>query len=1137
MIINKLRVLHVAVSMNPSLGVVKQMEWEQQAAKELGLPWQVILYSPANLDSPILRCWSGKTRITLLRYFLLRKSFYEWLLEAEENYDLIILRHSVHDIFEARLAGRLGHKLLTMHHTLEVPELTEFGAFGPVRAWLERYLGKVVLRRALACVGVTQEILDFERSRSATQRIRPGFVYPNGVFVRLEHLPDQRSDGTPELLFVASYFSAWHGLDLLIEAVKSSDRDVCIHLVGTMGAEDARRCGMDPRFVVHGSLGTNELRKLMARAWCGLSSFALSRNGMLEACSLKVREYLDAGLPIYAAHRDSGLPDEFEYFRRGPVDLDRIVQFAHEMRGVSREQVISAARPFISKRILLERFYGELLEKLAPKLSSFRESNWVCCENKKAGTAPGLVALTGASGFIGKAFLEDCLRAGWRVRVLTRKPDQWGNLPGLEVFVGDLIDTKDWQGFLQDVDVLVHAAAEIQNVEVMQDVNVDGPARLLSAAIAVGVRRWVQLSSVGAYGPVRSGWVDEKTTELPVGEYERTKTEFDRRLLQAQQHSGLQISILRPSNVYGPGMSNQSLFQLMRMIQRGVFAYLGPTGASANYVHVADVVQALMLCVTSPVAAGKVYIVSDWTTLENMIIALAKGLDAALPCRRFSLRLAHLLARLFQWIPRWPLTLGRVRALSNQARYSVTRIADELGWRTSVPVVQGMYDLALGFREGQDRKPGNRPSKILIISYDWPPRNSIATHRPYSWARYWSARGLDVTVVTAVKKFFDSPLDLTLPRLDGVRIYEADYSSLVPSGAGESNRWLIYLTFFLKQVKYAIARLSGWDYDVRSGWARAAKRIGDELGTDFDVVVSTYGPDSAHKIAAQFKKCNPSIFWVADYRDLWSQNARVNSSRLFRLLMKRKELNVVGKADLFTTVSDELASTLASLVSKQPRIVFNGFESEIDESVCKGKMRIVDGCLRIVYTGRIYPGKRSPLALVKAIDYLIRSDLISSGQICIDFYGSNTEVVEDDLKSDYSSIVRHHGHVPYARSIELQREAGLLLMLESGDDDSKGFLTGKLFEYIASGRPVISIGSRRDSAIARLLHRTGCGKCYEEDEHTIAADLLECLNGRMPNWFKPNLEEIRVFSRHHQAEYMLDEILSAVSMPPLVTAR
>jgi glycosyltransferase involved in cell wall biosynthesis len=490
-----------------------------------------------------------------------------------------------------------------------------------------------------------------------------------------------------------------------------------------------------------------------------------------------------------------------------------------------------------------------------------------------------------------------------------------------------------------------------------------------------------------------------------------------------------------------------------------------------------------------------------------------------------------LLARSLQWIPRWPLTVARVRALSGRAQYSTQRIEQDLGWRVSVPVDLGMQELS-SKGQGMDVQTNNLERtlrKILIVTYDWPPRNSIATHRPYSWSRYWAAQGLDVTVLTSSKKFYDQPLDLDLPKLDGVKVVEADYKAMIPMSNAAQNQTALRLIKPLKKLKSFISTVSGWEYDVRSNWTGVADRMIEELGTNFDAVVSTYGPDSAHKIASKFKKSNPSIFWVADYRDLWSQNSRKKDSYFLKMLMRRSELKVVGQADLYTTVSEELAETLKRLVHKDPEVIFNGFDIDLDPVIFKRPLNIKNGCLHIIYTGRIYPGKRNPVPLIKAIESLIDNNLIKSNEVKIDFYGGNTQVVDEEIGNlKYPEIIEHHGHVPRSKALELQQSADLLLLLESGDEDSKGFLTGKIFEYIGAGRPIISIGSTSDSAIARVLNETRCGVCYENSVDNLAKDILTYLRGVPPTWFNPDISAIEIYSRKYQAEILLEKITVSI---------
>lgn len=311
----------------------------------------------------------------------------------------------------------------------------------------------------------------------------------------------------------------------------------------------------------------------------------------------------------------------------------------------------------------------------------------------------GMMLITGASGFIGDAFLKNVVKNNWRIRVLTRNPGNWAPSNGIEVVKGDLANTVDWTDAVQGVDVVVHSAAEIKDARLMQSVNFQGPARLLRDAVNAGVRRWVQLSSVGNYGSVRSGLVKEDWPDNPSVGYEASKTDFDRLLKEASHTHGIEVCIVRPSNVYGPGMRNHSILQMLRAIQRNFFTFIGPKGSSANYVHIEDVVQALNLCVSHPKAANQTYIVSAWATMEDMVSGLAVGAGVKVPVRRIPLRLATWLAKAMSCWPSWPLTLRRVQAMSLRSLYSTEKIEEELGWKSTIPVKEGMYEYAKGLRE------------------------------------------------------------------------------------------------------------------------------------------------------------------------------------------------------------------------------------------------------------------------------------------------------------------------------------------------------------------------------------------------------------------------------------------------------
>ena len=103
---------------------------------------------------------------------------------------------------------------------------------------------------------------------------------------------------------------------------------------------------------------------------------------------------------------------------------------------------------------------------------------------------------------------------------------------------------------------------------------------------------------------------------------------------------------------------------------------------------------------------------------------------------------------------------------------------------------------------------------ILIIAYDWPPRNVISTHRVYSFAKYWSKIGHTITVLTAKKKFFDRPLDLSLPRLPNVKVINLDYKSYV-----SYFNFLIFFYNLLRKIKFFFSKNLNLKFNLKFFWS------------------------------------------------------------------------------------------------------------------------------------------------------------------------------------------------------------------------------------------------------------------------------------------------------------------------------
>jgi glycosyltransferase involved in cell wall biosynthesis len=338
------------------------MCWEQKAARVLGKNLKVSIFCPKNTypDSDIIVFSKNSIATNLFQkfynWFYLRKEFYNWLLMESKNYDIILLRYSVHDPFLLDFLNKVKIPVYLVHHTLELPELDSLGFFGKFRCKLDKLIGNHCISKSSGLIGVTKEIIGFEQSRIENKK-KNVLIYPNGIFLEQKKLNDHKLD-VPEFLFVASYFFDWHGLDLLLSNLKNTDKNFVLHVVGEVQNKDIELAYNDERVIFHGKLVSSEINNLAKSCWVGLSSFALYRKGMQEACTLKVREYLSLGLPVYSGHQDV-FPDEFIFYKKGLPNFDSILEFGNHVKNFSKQQVLDCAESYISKVELLDNLISQ----------------------------------------------------------------------------------------------------------------------------------------------------------------------------------------------------------------------------------------------------------------------------------------------------------------------------------------------------------------------------------------------------------------------------------------------------------------------------------------------------------------------------------------------------------------------------------------------------------------------------------------------------------------------------------------------------------------------------------------------------------------------------------------------------------
>ena len=306
------------------------------------------------------------------------------------------------------------------------------------------------------------------------------------------------------------------------------------------------------------------------------------------------------------------------------------------------------------------------------------------------------VAITGAGGYVGSLLARYHAERGDAVHALARDAAQVPALRGVTAYGVDLaIPKRAPDAFFDGADVLYHCAAEISDERRMRPVNVDATRVLLTRARG-RIAHWVQLSSLSVYGRPRKGVITEDSTLRPANTYARSKRDADG--LVAELSAGAYTyTIVRPSGVIGPRMRNRSMYGLVSTVMRGRFCFIGKPGAIGNFVHESNIVDALALCAVRPEARQRIYNVAQNCPIERMIAAVAETLSQPVPRIRIPEAVARVVAHCGRFVPAFPLTPGRVDALTSRVEYPSTRIERELGFRHRQSVEDALRDLARTF--------------------------------------------------------------------------------------------------------------------------------------------------------------------------------------------------------------------------------------------------------------------------------------------------------------------------------------------------------------------------------------------------------------------------------------------------------
>jgi glycosyltransferase involved in cell wall biosynthesis len=376
-------------------------------------------------------------------------------------------------------------------------------------------------------------------------------------------------------------------------------------------------------------------------------------------------------------------------------------------------------------------------------------------------------------------------------------------------------------------------------------------------------------------------------------------------------------------------------------------------------------------------------------------------------------------------------------------------------------------------------------NKVLIVTYYWPPSGGAGVQRWLKFSKYLPEFGWDPIILTVDKAFAAYPVtdnslagDLpstikvfTTPATNYFDIYKKDKSRIPSSGFANS----VDNTFKGKLLRFV--RGNFFIPDPRKGWNKYAFKKACELIEKEGIghVITTSPPHSTQLIGLRIKKKYPAIKWIADLRDPWTDiyyYKKFYPTVISKAIDLKFEKSVLNKADKIITVGRSLKKIFSDKipgVNRKTEIITNGY----DESDFTEVPEIVPKRFTITYVGTlsdIYPIE----GLIPAL-----KTLQSSGKdFILRFVGTVSEKTRKLLLSEIpENCLEFLPYVIHTDAIKYMMSSSLLVLIIPLHQSNKSIITGKLFEYLATGKPIICLGPV-DGDAAEIIATCRAGKTF-----------------------------------------------------------
>lgn len=429
--------------------------------------------------------------------------------------------------------------------------------------------------------------------------------------------------------------------------------------------------------------------------------------------------------------------------------------------------------------------------------------------------------------------------------------------------------------------------------------------------------------------------------------------------------------------------------------------------------------------------------------------------------------------------------------------------------------------------------------RVLVISYYWPPTGGSGVQRWVKFARYLPAEGWQPVIYTPENPeqlAVDTSLEAEIPEeAEIIKTHITEPYELYKKflrRSGHSNEAVEVNPVNARNKSFAQkaamwVRGNFFRPDPRCLWIRPSVKFLKKYLKDHpvDLIVSTGPPQSMHMIGMKLAE-ETGLPWIADFRDPWTKIfyfKHLSMTKATERWHQRMEQKVLDKASAVVAVSPLVQQDFQSMTQTPVELITNGYdECDFPEGKCPEAAGGPDRDFVITHTG-LFAADGNPTMLWKVLAEKCEEDTEFRNRLKIKLIGkTDIQIKEAMADAGLEKNMTDMGYQPHAKAIEEQRTASLLILPLRKEPEYKAVLPGKLFEYLASWRPVLGIG-QTDGAMSMILNTTRTGVVLDwEDRTSIRRYIDLCWENHLKGTLTVEDAEISQFTRRNLTRRMAE---------------